>query len=134
MYIGTVRVVHGAALGQFAKRPLRCGVKSSPEFSLGLPCNPFKLDVYNAAATFFELYEQYQGLDDFKPLLLDMMSEDPLARPDIPEALRRLNELVSSKDKVWLRGRIWMLCTWIKPPSPFVQYLWQKFPALLPYF
>lgn len=40
-----------------AKRPLRCGVRSSPEFSLGLPCNPFKLDVYNAAATFFELCE-----------------------------------------------------------------------------
>ncbi|KAK0215535.1 hypothetical protein IW262DRAFT_1465202 [Armillaria fumosa] len=73
-----------------AKRPLRCGVKSSPEFSLGLPCNPFKLDVYNAAATFFELCEQYHGLDDFKPLLLDMMSEDPLARPDMAEVLRRL--------------------------------------------
>ncbi|KAK0229439.1 hypothetical protein EDD85DRAFT_957188 [Armillaria nabsnona] len=117
-----------------AKRPLRCGVRSSPEFSLGLPCNPFRLDVYNAAATFFELCEQYQGLDDFRPLLLNMMSEDPLARPDMAEALRRLDELVSLNDEVWLRGRIWKLCAWIKPPSPFVQYLWQKFPALLPYF
>ncbi|PBK87785.1 hypothetical protein ARMGADRAFT_1065793 [Armillaria gallica] len=71
-----------------AKRPLRCGVRSSLEFSLGLPSNPFKLDVYNAAATFFELCEQYQGLDDFRPLLLNMMSEDPLARPDMAEARR----------------------------------------------
>ncbi|KAK0502057.1 hypothetical protein EDD18DRAFT_1065378 [Armillaria luteobubalina] len=116
-----------------AKRPLRCGVKSSPEFSLGLPCNPFKLDVYNAAVSLLFLFQQYHGLEDFKPLLLDMMSEDPLARPDMAEALRKLGELMSSKDKIWLRGRIWMLCNWIKPPSPLVQYLWQKFPALLPY-
>ncbi len=38
-------------------RNLRCGMRSSPEFSLGEPCNPFKLDVYNAGATIFELCE-----------------------------------------------------------------------------
>ncbi|KAK0231962.1 hypothetical protein EDD85DRAFT_775156, partial [Armillaria nabsnona] len=36
---------------------LRCSICSSPEFSLGKPCNPFKLDVYNAGATFFKLCE-----------------------------------------------------------------------------
>ncbi|KAK0231973.1 kinase-like domain-containing protein [Armillaria nabsnona] len=115
-------------------RNLRCGIRSSPEFSLGEPCNPFKLDVYNAGATFFELCEGYQGLDDFKPLLLDMMSEDPLARPDIEDALRRLDDLVSSNGKLWLRSRIWRLCAWVKPPSYLIQYLWRKFPVLLPYF
>ncbi|KAK0229453.1 hypothetical protein EDD85DRAFT_744553, partial [Armillaria nabsnona] len=87
-------------------RNLRCGIRSSPEFSLGEPCNPFKLDVYNAGATFFELCEGYQGLDDFKPLFLDMMSEDPLARPDMEDALWRLDDLVSSYGKLWLRSRI----------------------------
>ncbi len=33
-------------------RNLCCGIRSSPEFSLGEPCNPFKLDMYNAGATF----------------------------------------------------------------------------------
>ncbi len=38
-------------------RNLRCGIRSSPEFPLGERCNPFKLDVYNAGATSFELCE-----------------------------------------------------------------------------
>ncbi|KAK0204268.1 hypothetical protein DFS33DRAFT_1454519 [Desarmillaria ectypa] len=65
-------------------------------------------------ATFFELPE-YRELDDFRPLLLDMMSEDPLVRPDMAEAIRRLNQLMSSNDKLWLRGRIWRIeriATW----------------------
>ncbi|KAG7447072.1 uncharacterized protein BT62DRAFT_919559 [Guyanagaster necrorhizus] len=117
-----------------AKRPLRCGTKTSPEFSLCLPCNPFKLDVYNAGATFFELCERYHGMDDLRPLLLEMMSDDPFVRPNMAEALRRLDELVSSKDKLWLRGQIWKLRGLVKPSSHMVQYLWRKFPVLLPYF
>ncbi|KAK0191978.1 kinase-like domain-containing protein [Armillaria mellea] len=116
------------------KRPLRCGVRSSPEFSLGLPCNPFKLDVYNAGATFLELSDSYHVLDEFKPLLLDMMADDPFARPNMAEALRRLDKLVSSNDKVWLHGRIWRVNVLSKPPSRTVQYLWREFPVLLPYF
>ncbi|KAK0442214.1 kinase-like domain-containing protein [Armillaria borealis] len=130
-------------------RNLRCGIRSSPEFSLGEPCNPFKLDVYNAGATFFELCEVIflpiltvlltLAIRDIKDwmtssLLLDMMSEDPLARPDIEDALRRLDNLVSLNDKLWLRGKIWRLCAWVKPPSHLIQYLRRKFPVLLPYF
>ncbi|KAK0496599.1 hypothetical protein EDD18DRAFT_1167240 [Armillaria luteobubalina] len=50
---------------------------------------------------------RYQELDELRPLLLDMTADDPFARPDMAEALRRLDELMSN-DKVWLRGRIWM--------------------------
>ncbi|KAK0231966.1 hypothetical protein EDD85DRAFT_792875 [Armillaria nabsnona] len=98
-------------------RHLCCDIRSSPEFSLGELCNPFKLDVYNAGATFFELCKGYQGLDDFKPLLLDMMYEDLLARPDMDNALWRLDGLISSNDKVWLWGRIWRLLSVVKVPG-----------------
>lgn len=52
----------------------------------------------------------YQGLDDFEPLFLDMLSEDLLARSDMEDARGRLYDLVSSNNKLWLRGKIWRLC------------------------
>ncbi|KAG7447073.1 uncharacterized protein BT62DRAFT_1075791 [Guyanagaster necrorhizus] len=121
---------HVAPENAEANRPFECSVKTSPQLSLGLPCNPFKLDVYNAGATSFELCETYHGLDDFRPLLLDIMSEDPFATPDMAEALRRLDELVSSKDKLWFRYRAWKFQRLVKPPSLSAQYLWRKFPLL----
>ncbi|KAG7441302.1 uncharacterized protein BT62DRAFT_1043294 [Guyanagaster necrorhizus] len=114
---------------------LKCQIKTSPEFlSAPAPYNPFRLDVYNVGATFLSFCEKYAGVDEFKPFCVEMMAKDPSERPTTKEMLRKFDVFIGSKDQIWLRSRIWLDYAWYKPRSRFVQFLWRKFPILLPYF
>ncbi|KAK0452118.1 uncharacterized protein EV420DRAFT_1311673 [Desarmillaria tabescens] len=114
---------------------LKCQIKTLPEF-LGAPApyNPFRLDVYNVSATFLEFCEQYAGLDEFKPLCLQMMAKDPTKPPTTPEMLVKFDAFIGLNYEIWMRSHIWLDYSWHKPPSRFIQFLWPKFPSLLPYF
>ncbi|KAK0215473.1 hypothetical protein IW262DRAFT_1277403, partial [Armillaria fumosa] len=95
----------GNNLAQATK--LKCPIKTSPEYNNApAPYNPFRLDVYNISATFLDLCEKYNGLDEFKPLFLEMMSEDPSKRPTTTEALGKFDGFIDSKDQIWIPSRI----------------------------
>ncbi|KAH9971406.1 kinase-like domain-containing protein [Lactifluus volemus] len=100
--------------------PLRGGDKSAPEHQdRKTPCNPFPTDVYYLGNLVREDYiQKYHGLDFIKPLINDMVHEDPTKRPTMDEVVTRFAE-IKHKLSTWkLRSRmsrnneIWPVAAW----------------------
>ncbi|KAH9969405.1 hypothetical protein BGW80DRAFT_1461696 [Lactifluus volemus] len=99
---------------------LRGGDKSAPEHRDRTRLyNPFQTDVYYLGNLVREDYiQKYAGLDFFKPLVDDMVQEDPTKRPTMDEVVSRFAE-IKGKLSTWkLRSRmsckyeIWPVTAW----------------------
>ncbi|KAG2013082.1 other/AgaK1 protein kinase [Coprinopsis cinerea AmutBmut pab1-1] len=64
--------------------------RDAPELKRSREYNPFKLDVFTAANTFYnELWKKYHRLDFLADIILYGMAEDPDKRPSAPMVLER---------------------------------------------
>ncbi|KAK0497815.1 hypothetical protein EDD18DRAFT_120909 [Armillaria luteobubalina] len=92
---------------------LRGGDKSAPEHRNfdALPCNPFPTDIYylgNLLREYFLDTKKYCnptriGLDFLRPLVEDMVKENPCDRPTIDDVVMRFDTIVNSLS--WCRLR-----------------------------
>ncbi|KAH9971414.1 kinase-like domain-containing protein [Lactifluus volemus] len=99
--------------------PVQGGDKSAPEHqNRGIRCNPFPTDVYYLGNLIREDYIQvyhflsllkkskYGGFAFIKPLIADMVQEDPTKRPTMDEVVARFAD-IRSKLSTWkLRSRV----------------------------
>ncbi|KAF8471469.1 kinase-like domain-containing protein [Russula ochroleuca] len=108
------------ANGPPLEEPLRGGDKSAPEHrNMETPCNPFPTDVYYLGNLVREDYiQKYHGFEFMKPLVADMVQEDPMKRPTMDEVVNRFTE-IKNKLSTWkLRSRmarnseIWPVTAW----------------------
>ncbi|KAJ3512558.1 hypothetical protein NLJ89_g3445 [Agrocybe chaxingu] len=93
------------------------GDKSVPEFYLGIPFHdPYATDVYCAGNLIrrefteghpdIERIRGYNGLDFLKPLVSDMVQDDPSKRPTMKEVVRRFDEVIAGLTPWTLRSRV----------------------------
>ncbi|KAJ3512549.1 hypothetical protein NLJ89_g3451 [Agrocybe chaxingu] len=93
------------------------GDKSVPEFKdITIPQNPFRTDVYYAGNVirqhFIEGHPKltwirgYYGFDFLKPLINDMVQEDPTKRPTMDEVVKRFDTIVKGLSGWKLRSRV----------------------------
>ncbi|CAA7263811.1 unnamed protein product [Cyclocybe aegerita] len=93
------------------------GDKSVPEFKdITIPQNPFRTDVYYAGNVirqhFIEGHSKltwirgYYGFDFLKPLINDMVQEDPAKRPTMDEVVKRFDAIVKGLSGWKLRSRV----------------------------
>ncbi|KAL0952417.1 hypothetical protein HGRIS_006691 [Hohenbuehelia grisea] len=94
--------------------PIRGGDKTVPEFQKPLdPCDPFPTDVYYVGnlirQNFTEGYKfasPVLGLDFMKPLIADMVQDDPSKRPTMDEVVKRFDGIRASLSSWTLRSRV----------------------------
>ncbi|KAF8902790.1 hypothetical protein CPB84DRAFT_1814851 [Gymnopilus junonius] len=97
--------------------PMHGNDRTVPEFQSedyqSRPLNPFPTDIYylgNLIQTNFTEGGEYTGakfcFDFMKPLVADMVQEDPAKRPTIDECVARLDEIVSSLSSWKLRSQV----------------------------
>jgi hypothetical protein len=96
-------------------RPLWGADRSVPEFlkSMETPCDPFAVDVYclgNLARESFlegsEDTEAMLGFEFLRPLITDMVQDDPAKRPTMKQAVARLEEILNGLSTWKLRSRV----------------------------
>ncbi|KII92697.1 hypothetical protein PLICRDRAFT_103575 [Plicaturopsis crispa FD-325 SS-3] len=88
--------------------PIYGGDKTVPEFQKSLdPCDPFPTDIYYLGNMIREhfLNERY-GFDFLKPLVEDMVQDDPSMRPQMDEVLSRFTAIRESLGSWKLRSRV----------------------------
>ncbi|KAI9461048.1 kinase-like domain-containing protein, partial [Russula earlei] len=96
------------ANGPPLEKKLRGGDKSAPEHQdMSTPCNPFPTDVYYLGNVVRENYiQKCKGFEFMKPLVADMVQDDPTKRPTMEEVVTRFSE-IKGKLSTWkLRSRI----------------------------
>jgi len=91
--------------------PVLSGDKTVPEFQdsscFSAPQNPFPTDVYYLGNLVREdFFERYYGLDFLKPLVMDMVRDDPTKRPTMEEVVSRFDEIRATLKRWKLRGRL----------------------------
>jgi len=65
-----------------------------PELSTVVPYDPFKVDIFLVANVLRRsLHDKYSNLDFLSPLISTMTDDDPAARPDAEQALRRWRDI-----------------------------------------
>ncbi|KAI0325242.1 hypothetical protein GY45DRAFT_1261218 [Cubamyces sp. BRFM 1775] len=98
------------AKGPPRSRPIWGADRTVPEFHKSLqPCDPFPTDVYylgNVIQTVF--LDEYKGLDFMKPLVDDMIQEEPDNRPNMDQVVARFDLLLGSLSTWRLRSRLAM--------------------------
>ncbi|KII90244.1 hypothetical protein PLICRDRAFT_138811 [Plicaturopsis crispa FD-325 SS-3] len=89
--------------------PLRGGVKTVPEFQTGPgPFDPFPTDIwYLGEMIRSEFMEELVGFDFMQPLVVDMIQDDPVKRPDIHEVAARFEVIRRSLSRWKLRSRVY---------------------------
>ncbi|KII92692.1 hypothetical protein PLICRDRAFT_679064 [Plicaturopsis crispa FD-325 SS-3] len=88
--------------------PIWGGDKTVPEFHKALdPCDPFPTDIYYLGNMIRQgfLIERY-GFDFMRPLIEDMVQDDPSKRPQIDEVASRFQAIRASLSNWKLRSRI----------------------------
>ncbi|EIW62688.1 uncharacterized protein TRAVEDRAFT_69009 [Trametes versicolor FP-101664 SS1] len=82
--------------------------RTVPEFHKSLePCDPFPTDVYylgNVIKTVF--LDVYTGLDFMKPIVDDMVRDEPASRPNMDQVVARFDLLLGSLSTWKLRARL----------------------------
>ncbi|KAI0790923.1 kinase-like domain-containing protein [Abortiporus biennis] len=89
--------------------PIEGGIKTVPEFQGDLenvPANPFLTDIYYLGYMIQEILEDHRGLKFLRPLINDMMQEDPSKRPWIDEVASRFADIQKSLRWWQLRSRL----------------------------
>ncbi|KAF9077720.1 kinase-like domain-containing protein [Rhodocollybia butyracea] len=100
------------------ERPLEYAIRSGgaepPEYKAGTPCDPFASDVFllgNMIRVQFldgdpELeHSAVHGFESLRPLVNDMIQDDPEKRPQMDEVLSRFSNIVQSLSRWRLRSR-----------------------------
>ncbi|KAF8510642.1 kinase-like domain-containing protein [Hysterangium stoloniferum] len=95
--------------------PVRGGDKTVPEFQgegHETPYDPFPVDVYYLGNIIFEKFlslkdpQTYSNLEFVRPLVSDMMQNDPQKRPTIFQVVSRMDEIISTLTEFQLRCRL----------------------------
>ncbi|KAJ3477324.1 hypothetical protein NLI96_g10548 [Meripilus lineatus] len=90
--------------------PILGGDKTVPEFQGEgeyQPHDPFPTDIYYLGNMIREDFlQKTKGLDFIKPLVDDMVQDDPTKRPTIGEVVKRFNESMASLSYWKLRSRL----------------------------
>ncbi|KAI9067305.1 kinase-like protein [Trametes sanguinea] len=88
--------------------PIWGGIKTVPEFQgSDEPRDPFPTDIYYVGYLLWEDFvERSKNFEFLRPLVDDMMQEDPAKRPTIAEAVERFNRLSDSLSMWKLRSRV----------------------------
>ncbi|KAL4247326.1 hypothetical protein ABKN59_007456 [Abortiporus biennis] len=89
--------------------PIEGGIKTVPEFQGDLadvPSNPFRTDIYYLGYMIEQQRMKYRGLKFLRPLLNDMIQEDPSKRPKIDEVAIRFAGIQRSLYWWQLRSRL----------------------------
>ncbi|KAI0790921.1 hypothetical protein C8Q75DRAFT_816082, partial [Abortiporus biennis] len=90
--------------------PIEGGIKTVPEFQgpLGdIPCNPFPTDIYYLGCMINQVsLQNHRGLKFIRPLVNDMMKEEPAHRPTIEEVVDRFAIIQRSLRWWQLRSRM----------------------------
>ncbi|KAI0709588.1 kinase-like domain-containing protein [Cerioporus squamosus] len=89
--------------------PIFGGDRTVPEYSKDphSPCNPFRVDVYNAGNLIREGFLQvYKNLAFMEPLVSRMCSEDPEKRPTMSEVISEFQKIMSNLRACQLRQRL----------------------------
>ncbi|KAF8519868.1 kinase-like domain-containing protein [Hysterangium stoloniferum] len=90
--------------------PVRGGDKSVPEFQgegHKTPYDPFPVDVYYLGNIIFEKFlSVYSNLEFVRPLVSEMIQNDPKKRPTIFQVVSRMDEIISTFNEFQLRCRL----------------------------
>ncbi|OSD07008.1 hypothetical protein PYCCODRAFT_1449738 [Trametes coccinea BRFM310] len=88
--------------------PIRGADKTVPEFAKSTdPCDPLPTDIYYLGNTIrTALLQEYRGLEFMKPLVDDMVQDDPSKRPTIDDVAARFDILLGSLWWWKLRSRL----------------------------
>ncbi|KAL0952422.1 hypothetical protein HGRIS_006695 [Hohenbuehelia grisea] len=94
--------------------PIFGGDKSVPEFQVSLePCDPFPTDVYylgnlirRSLTEGWAFAHPVFGLDFIKPLIADMVQDDPSKRPTMEQVAERFDESCAGLSSWTLRSRV----------------------------
>ncbi|KAJ7863835.1 hypothetical protein B0H14DRAFT_2574763 [Mycena olivaceomarginata] len=77
-----------------------------PELSETVPCNPFKVDVFQLGLTMANVIKEYPTLHVFSPVANRMISINPADRPEPAESLEEFNTTVARISAKKLRAPI----------------------------
>ncbi|KAI8993984.1 kinase-like domain-containing protein [Trametes punicea] len=88
--------------------PIWGGDRTVPEFQKSdYPCDPFPTDIYYLGNTIRKVFlEEYLGMELLKPLVDDMIQEEPTKRPKIGEVAARFDVLLGNLSTWRLRSRL----------------------------
>ncbi|KAI0790922.1 kinase-like domain-containing protein [Abortiporus biennis] len=89
--------------------PICGGVNLVPEFQgefVDVPSNPFLTDIWYLGYMMQEFVELYRNLGFLRPLIHDMMQNEPYKRPTIDEVAKRWSTMQSSLNSWKLRSRL----------------------------
>ncbi|KAJ7129849.1 kinase-like domain-containing protein, partial [Mycena crocata] len=88
--------------------PILGGDKSAPECIIGAPCDPFPTDIYYLGNLIHEEFieDRLLGFEFMKPLVADMVAEDPAKRPTIEEVIKRFSLIQNGLSSWKLRSRV----------------------------
>lgn len=93
--------------GPILEPPIHGGDKSVPEFATSAPCDPFATDIYYLGNFIREgLLKDFNGCDFIKPLITDMVQDDPSKRPTIDEVATRFGAMRKKMGLLMLRSRL----------------------------
>ncbi|KAI0041040.1 hypothetical protein FA95DRAFT_1501972 [Auriscalpium vulgare] len=86
----------------------RGGDKSAPEHvDTDIPCNPFPTDVYYLGNVIRQNFIfRYRGFSFMRPLVDDMVAQDPDKRPQMDEVATRFKEIRNSVSSWKMRSRM----------------------------
>ncbi|KAJ3005556.1 hypothetical protein NUW54_g4286 [Trametes sanguinea] len=88
--------------------PIWGGIKTVPEFhKSNEPCDPFPTDIYYTGYLLWDDFvEKSVNFEFLRPLVEDMMQEDPEKRPTIDEVVQRFHSLHDTLTTRKLRSRV----------------------------
>lgn len=93
--------------GPILEPPIRGGDKSVPEFTSGAPCDPFATDIYYLGNFIREgILKEFNGCDFIKPLVTEMVQDDPAKRPTIDEVATRFAAMRKKMGLFKMRSRV----------------------------
>ncbi|KAF8217734.1 kinase-like domain-containing protein [Mycena galopus ATCC 62051] len=77
-----------------------------PELSRTVPCNPFKVDIFQLGLTMANVIKEYPALRAFRPVAKRMMRTNPSERPEPAQSLQEFNSIVERMSPDKLRAPI----------------------------
>ncbi|KIM39278.1 hypothetical protein M413DRAFT_196661 [Hebeloma cylindrosporum] len=85
--------------------------RTVPEMSFDVPCDPFKVDVYQIGNAIKKLTIEYTGLRILDSLTENMTASDPLKRFTAHEAVQHFQKRKAKWSKRAMESRIWIVGT-----------------------
>ncbi|KIM39257.1 hypothetical protein M413DRAFT_447205 [Hebeloma cylindrosporum] len=105
--------------------------RTVPEMSLNVPCDPFKVDVYQIGNAIKGYIDEYTGIRVLDSLVDRMTTSDPVKRFTADEAVQHFQECKAKWSKWTMKSRIWKTDTSFKRRFK-IQYLGDN--SLIPHW